>query len=138
MFDYNKLQELYTSIGMQQDVVDAMVSLAAVLDRHGLTDEQKDLVYTLLSEAGRESLKELPEKVLTGEWQDFDYGNVKIGDYVRVKIDAYDSPTGAPHNGRVGILKHMSHNRCTVQYVGTELGDAMKHPVQMLDSVRLR
>lgn len=137
MFEYNKLQELYSAIGMQQEVVKAMVSLAVVLDRQGLTQDQKTLVYNLLSEAGRDSLKQLPEKALAGEWKDFDYGNVKIGDYVRVKVDAYDSPSGMKHNGRVGVLKYMTHNRCTVDYVGDELGNAMKHPMEMLESLRL-
>jgi hypothetical protein len=137
MFEYNKLQELYASIGAQPEVVTAMVSLAVVLDRQGLTADQKLLVYNLLSEAGRDSLKKVPEKVVAGEWKDFDYGNVKIGDYVRVKPDAYDSPSGMKHNGRVGILKYMAHNRCTVDYIGEDLGNAMKHPMEMLDSLRL-
>jgi hypothetical protein len=137
MFEYNRLQELYSSIGFQPDVVSAIVSLATVLDKHGLDEEQKQTVYTLLSEAGRESVKSVPEKVVTGEWRDFDYGNVKIGDYVRIKPDAYDSDSGTKHNGRVGILKYMAHNRCTVEYVGADVGHSMSHPMINLESLRL-
>lgn len=137
IFDYNALGEIYTSLGFAPEVVSALTSLASVLDKHELTDEEKDTVFALLSDAGRESVKEVPEKVLTGEWRDFDYGNVTIGNYVRVKTDAYDSESGAKHNGRVGILKYMAHNRCTVEYVGAELGDAMAHPMNNLESLRL-
>jgi hypothetical protein len=138
MFDYNKLEELYTSMGFRAEVVSAIVSLATVLDKQGLSDSQKQTVYRLLSDAGQESLKEVPEKVVTGEWAEFDYGNVKIGDYVRVKPDAYDSETGTKHNGRVGILKYMAHKRCNVEYVGAEGGEAMAHPMDNLESIRLR
>jgi hypothetical protein len=137
MIEYNKLQELYSSIGFQPEIVSAIVSLATVLDKHGLDEEQKQVVYTLLSEAGRDSVKEVPEKVVNGEWRDFDYGNVKIGDYVRIKPDAYDSESGFRHNARVGILKHMAHNRCTVEYVGADVGQAMSHPMTNLESLRL-
>lgn len=137
MFEYNRLQELYSSIGFQPEIVSALVSLATVLDKHGLTEEQKQTVYTLLSEAGNESVKSVPEKVVAGEWRDFDYGNVKIGDYVRIKPDAYDSESGMKHNGRVGVLKHMAHNRCTVEYVGSDVGHSMSHPMTNLDSLRL-
>lgn len=138
MFDYNKLTQLYSSMGFSETIVDAVVSLATVLDRHELSDSQKETVFRLLSEAGQQSLREVPEKVITGQWGEFDYGNVKIGDYVRVKPDAYDSESGAKHNGRVGTLKHMSHNRCVVEYVGAESGDSLAHPMNNLQSVRLR
>lgn len=137
MFDYNALGETYTALGFPAEVVSALTSMASVLDKHKLTDAQKDTVFALLSDAGRESVKDVPEKALKGEWRDFDYGNVTIGNYVRVKPDAYDSESGAKHNGRVGILKYMAHNRCTVDYVGAELGEAMAHPMTNLESLRL-
>jgi len=138
MFDYNALANFYYAMGFRPEIVDAVVSLATVLDRHELTDSQKETVFELLSKAGQESMRKVPEKVITGNWGEFDYGNVKIGDYVRVKPDAYDSASGAKHNGRVGILKHMSHNRCVVEYVGAEGGESLAHPMSNLESVRLR
>lgn len=138
MFDYNALTQLYSAMGFKIEIVNAVVSLATVLDRHNLSDADKETVFRLLSDAGQESLQEVPEKVITGEWRDFDYGNVQIGDYVRIKPDAYDSESGAKHNGRVGILQHMSHNRCTVAYVGAEVGEGLAHPMSNLESVRLR
>lgn len=138
MFDYNALTQMYSAMGFRPEIVDAVVSLATVLDRHELSDSQKETVFHLLSEAGQQSLKAVPEKVITGDWVEFDYGNVKIGDYVRVRPDAYDSETGAKHNGRVGTLKHMSHNRCVVEYVGAETGDSLAHPMGNLESIRLR
>jgi hypothetical protein len=69
-------------------------------------------------------------------WRDFDYGNVKLGEFVRIKPDAYDSPSGVRHNGLVGILAFMNGGKCTVKYIGLASGNSQPHPMEKLDSLK--
>jgi len=80
-------------------------------------------------------LDSAPE-VFDDSWADFDYGNVRFGDFVRVKTDAYDSASGARHNGLVGILAYMKGGQCSVNYIGLATGNTMKHPKEKLDSLK--
>lgn len=137
MFDYTKLRDTYEAIGYDGALVEALVSVAVTLDKYDLTDSEKEVVYNLLSEAGRNKLAELPEKLIAGAWEPFNYGNVRIGDYVRVRPDTYDSETGKLHNGLVGKLLHMSNRRCTVDYLGEAAGRTIRHPMEFLDSLRI-
>lgn len=138
MVDLRLLRKKYRALGYPKKVVEALVSLAVTLDRHKLSSEAQETVCNLFSEEGRQQLAELPEAVIAGEWEPFNYGNVKLGDYVRIRPGSYDSPTGKRHNGLVGRLKHMSGHRCLVAYVGERFGDTMRHPMENLDSLRIR
>lgn len=138
MFDYAELQRHYESIGYGGDIVSALVSVAVVLDKYDLSDHDRDVVCNLLSEAGRGKLSQLPEKVVTGAWEPFNYGNVRIGDYVRVRPGSYDSDTGKLHNGLVGKLLHMASRQCIVDYLGEAAGRQIRHPMENLDSLRAR
>lgn len=136
MFFYPELSERIRAAGYDGPVHDAVVSLAVTLDKFDLTDEQKALVFEFVSKSGREKLAALPEHLLEGQWENFNYGNVKIGDYVRVKSSAYDSETGSKHNGLVGILTHASGGRFFVEYLGDQVGTQMHHPEMSLESLR--
>lgn len=138
MHDYRSLRKRYEAIGYAGIVTEALVSVAITLDKYDLTDHERDVIYTLMSEVGRERLEQLHDAVLDGDWEPFNYGNVRIGDYVRVKPDAYDSPTGIPHNGLVGKLAYMAGHRCQVKYLGEETGSTMRHPMDNLESLRMR
>lgn len=137
MFNYHGLEHKLGALGLREDLVTALVSIAVTLDKYGLPTEDKETVYEMLSEAGRGKLDEAPEKLFNGEWEPFNYGNVKIGDYVRVKPDAYDSETGAKHNGLVGKLTYMAGHRCSVEYLGEATGNSIKHPMDNLESLRI-
>lgn len=136
MFNYHDLSERVRAAGYDGPIHDAIVSLAVTLDKFELSDEHKSVVLNLISTTGREQLDNLPQQVLDADWEDFNYGNVKIGEYVRVKKDAYDSPTGSKHNGLVGILARADARRFLVQYLGEHVGSTMYHPEKSLESLR--
>jgi hypothetical protein len=136
MFNYEGLSQRVRAAGYDGAVHDAIVSVAVSVDKFDLTDEQKSVVLDFISSTGREQLEALPQRLLDGEWEDFNYGNVKKGDYVRVKHNAYDSPTGALHNGRVGFLARADARRFVVHYLGEHVGTSMPHPETSLESLR--
>lgn len=138
MFDYSELRSHYEAIGYGGSVVDALVSVAVVLDKYDLDLHDRDVVCNLLSEAGRAGMSALPIGVYTGEWEPFNYGNVKIGDYVRVRPGTYDSETGKRHNGLVGRLTYMAGHQCAVDYLGEASGRTIRHAMESLDSLKRR
>lgn len=134
--NYKELEERLLQLGHTENMTLAMVSAVVSIDKYALSDAEKYALYSLLSETGFEALRGLPEAVIKGEWIDFDYGNMNFGDYVRVKKDAYTSPSGVNHNGKVGKIFAMSGGKCTIDYVGLDTGRAMPHPWQLLDSLK--
>lgn len=134
--NYKDLESKLTTLGHTKNMVDATVSAVATIDKFNLTEDEKYAVYTLLSSSGLEALKSLPDAVAQGEWEDFAYGNVGLGDYVRVKKDAYTSESGVNHNGKVGRLARMHAGKCVVHYIGIDTGDNMTHPVGNLESLK--
>lgn len=137
MFDYLELRRAVGSLGYSRDVTNAVISCAVALDQYGLSDDDKSVVFELISKAGRKKLGALPERLLTGQWEEFNYGNVKLGDYVRVRPGSYDSPSGQPHNGKVGVLRRVSARQATIEYIGDDSGRLMKHPVANLESLKM-
>lgn len=132
-----KLENLgYT--GLREDdesLIQALVAVHLTLEAFELSKGAREAILGFLSATGREDLESVP---VFGEdaWQNFDYGNVKLGEFVRVKPDAYDSPTGALHNGLVGILGHMYGGKCTVKYIGLASENSQKHPMENLCSLK--
>jgi hypothetical protein len=138
-FDYDDLEERITQLGFNKDtpVFKSIAKLAAVLDQDELSDTEREIVLTLFSSKGLEQVNNLPKEVLSKtKWIPFDYGNVKIGDFVRVRFDAYDSDTGVKHNNRLGILVSMAAWRCKVQYIGIPGAELMPHPMEKLESLQ--
>lgn len=115
-----------------ESLIQAFVAVQLTLQSFDLSKDAQGAVLDLLSTTGTEALKIAPE----GEWRDFDYGNVQEGDFVRVKVDAYDSETGAKHNGLVGILESMRSGIATVRYLGLASNNKMRHPKEQLDSLK--
>lgn len=134
--NYQKLEQKLRALGHSENTVAAVVSAVVSMDKYGLSEAEKYAAYSLMSTEGFEALRELPEAVADGEWIDFDYGNVIIGDYVRVKKDAYTSVSGVNHNGKVGRLTKMYGGKCTIDYIGLDTGTSMPHPWQLLDSLK--
>lgn len=111
--------------------MDALISLTA----HELTSAEKNIVLDLVSSFGFNEVDSSP-LFYDDAWIDFDYGNVRIGDYIRVKDGAYDSLTGEAHNGRVGVLLNLSGRRASVRYLGIRSKSRMSHPIGNLQSLR--
>jgi hypothetical protein len=139
--NFNGLREKLTNLGYtglredDESLIQALSALYLTLETFELSEAAREAILGFLSATGREDLESTP---IFGEdaWMSFDYGNVKLGEFVRVKSDAYDSPTGARHNGLVGILSHMSAGKCTVSYIGLASGNSQHHPMEKLDSLK--
>lgn len=145
MFDYKDLEDRLIAIGFDDDhpdgqkIRETLLAVAVTIDHYDLSEIGMEAVSELISAAGRRRLREVPQSVLNGsDWEDFAYGNIKVGDFVRVKRDAYDSPTGIVHNGLVGILGFVSGRRCTVNYIGLQSGTTLRHPMDKLESLKIR
>ena len=131
---YDYFRNRFKSLGFVREgddtMIDALIAVMLTLQSFNLSgDEKEQVVKAFLGKA-----PVLPQ----GEWVGFDYGNVRVGDYVRVRKDAYTSDTGVKHNGLIGILRHVYGGRCTVEYFGLEAGNTMTHPMDFLESYRVR
>lgn len=138
MLSYDDFEHLVSSIGLEgSKEQEALLSLFATLSYSGLSEQQARQVLEIFSLEGLQQLEVTPSKVLECSWIPFDYGNVKIGDYVRVRKGVYgDSESGVRHEGRVGILIAMSNYRCSIRYIGLHMGNTMIHPMQNLESMK--
>ena len=139
--DFENLRAKLVSLGYSglreddESLIQALVAVNLTLQSFELSEGAQGAVLDLLSASGREALEDTP--VFTEDaWQDFDYGNVKLWEFVRVKPDAYDSETGSRHNGLLGVLAYMSGGNCTVNYIGLATGNSQKHPMAKLDSLK--
>lgn len=136
MFNYYDLSRRVVAAGYDGLVHHAIISVAVSLDRFDLDERQRSAVLDFISSEGRKQLDALPDRMLDAQWEDFNYGNVKEGDYVRVKPDAYDSEEGSLHNGLVGILVRGDARRYLVNYLGEHVGNSRYHPESSLQSLR--
>lgn len=138
-FDYDDLRERLALAGFLEnpEVFQAVTNLAVVLDNEEISDTNRETVLKVFSQLALEQLNKLPKEFLSkSKWMPFDYGNVKKGEYVRVRFNAYDSDEGSKHNGRLGILIDMKAWRCKVQYIGMPQTEIMDHPMDNLESIR--
>ncbi len=113
----------------------ALSDALVAMDQHNLSPDELEALLDLISSSGRAEISHLPPPT-DGMWEDFNYGNVRTGDYVKVREDAYDSDTGANHNGLVGVLLRVSNRRCTVRYLGRQEFSPMQHPIDSLLSMK--
>jgi hypothetical protein len=121
--------------GDDKNVVDALIAVHLTLESYKLRPEAQEIVLRFLTKEGRASLANTPDWD-EESWQEFDYGNVKTGEFVRVKPNAYDSESGARHNGLVGKMTYMRGRVCTVEYIGLATGNSHKHPMEKLQSLK--
>ena len=128
-----KIQEL----GYSDKVASAVFDVIVTLDSFEFSDKELEDVFDLLSNHGMSELESVPN-FTEDMWEPFSYGNVRPGDFIRVSKNAYDSPTGEVHNGRVGILVTISGRRCTVRYIGVNRLATITHPIDNLESIKFR
>lgn len=139
--DHDGIRERLSSLGYNgshtddEKVAQALIAVHLTLQSLELTEGAQNTVLDLLSSNGRKALEVTPH-FTEDMWRDFDYGNVKQGDFVRIKVDAYDSVSGSRHNGLVGVLKFMQGGQCSVEYIGLAAGNVQKHPMTKLDSLK--
>lgn len=140
MLSFDRYKEVVDVLGVDEKSKETLLSLFVTLQESGLSVEQAKDVLEIFSPSGMEQLGKVPTEVINAEWrEDFDYGNVKIGDYVRVIPGSYeDSATGKKHGGRIGILVFMKSYMCTVRYIGLHSGNTMIHPMKRIQSQKKR
>lgn len=142
MLDHEKLIEKLSVIGYDgshpndDKIKEALLAVAVTLDSYNLPEEVEEVVIDLLTKEVRNKIEHLPD-IQEDSWENFNYGNVSVGHFVRVKKDAYDSPLGEKHNGLVGVLSYMAAGRCTVNYIGLSSGKSHKHAKEKLESLKL-
>lgn len=138
MLTYDEFDELTEAVGLSgSSEKEALLSLFATLAASNLSEEQARTVLEVFSLEGLQSLRDTPERVLKAQWEPFSYGNVKIGDYVKIKSGVYsDSQTGIKHEGRIGVLVSMFARRCRIRYIGLHAGTIMDHPMENLESMK--
>lgn len=133
-----KLEEIgYGPDSDHSAVTDALVAVFLTLDMYPLSEQERRIVLNLVQESSLALISGLPS-MEDSQWEDFNYGNVRFGDFVRVKKNAYDSNTGSLHNGKVGVLVAGSSGRYTVRYIGASGVAQIRHPMGMLESLKMR
>lgn len=141
MLDHKLLQQKLEALGYDgsrprdRRVSEAMHAITITLENYELSDEESDIVLDLLSDVGRDKLARLPD-LQEDHWEDFNYGNVKLGDFVRIRKDAYDTEPGNLNNGLVGVINFASHGRFLVDYIGRSAGNSGFHAMDKLQSLR--
>ena len=65
---------------------DAIIAVLLTLSAFDMDDDTKTTVLNIISSRGLRAVKSFP-RIVEEDWKDFDYGNVKIEDCVRVKKD---------------------------------------------------
>lgn len=134
--NYKDIEHKLAALGHTEKTVEGVVSAMVAIDKVGLSDDERYAAYSMLSNVGMDVLNSVPDRVASGEWVDFELGNVAVGDYVRVKKNAYTSVSGVNHNGKVGRLARMHGGKCTINYLGLDTGDGMLHPYGFLESLK--
>lgn len=126
--------EKLKALGYTRDspIFSAVLDIIATISLHDLSSKDEKDVLNLITSQEFEDFPLLDDT----SWVEFDYGNVKPGDYVRIKKDSYDSETGREHNGRVGRLVNLSGRRATVRYLGIKGISPMRHPIGNLQSLK--
>lgn len=138
MLDLGDFRDSLTNAGIETDseMYHAIIDAAVALSNRQLNSDQIKYALGFISEYGLNQMENtltIPDEA----WAPFDYGNVRVGEYVKVKPDAYDSATGWVHNGRLGVVTNVSGRRCTVRYLTNTDPDAtQQHPLDKLLSIR--
>jgi hypothetical protein len=134
--DYGRVDAELERLGYSAERPDGDATRAAVLtllhtlDAQDLSADGRGAVADLVATLVRDDSALGVER---GEWRQFRLGDVKLGSIVRVKWDAYDSLTGAHHNGLVGVFTSAYSGRCTVRYVGRKDRVDYTHPAPLLE-----
>lgn len=131
------LPERLESLGIKEsspEVFDAVKELVTALRLRNMSEHDLRLTLELVS-SGYNEIINYP-MYSDDYWVDFDYGNIKPGDYVKVRDGIYNSPTGLKHNGRVGRITNISGRRVHVRYIGTTRVSDMHHPISNLQTLK--
>lgn len=117
-------------------VSDAIFKLFATLDSSELEPADRIAVGHLFSTLVTSDFHLGNETDERSEWKQFYLGSVRPGEVVRIKKDAYDSPSGMRHNGLVGVFTSARAGRCMVNYYGRRDGKSHEHAPDNLEVLK--
>lgn len=138
MLDMGDFRNKMTNAGVEtdSDVYWALSSAFVALSSWNLSPDEMKYALSFISEYGLTQLDNTP-LIPDEAWAEFDYGNARVGEFIKVKEDAYDSPTGFVHNGRLGLLVDVSGRRGLVKYItDPDAGTTHRHPIGKLLSLK--
>lgn len=132
-----KIKEKLKKAGYTEDsiVYRTVLDIEFILGNKAISPEERSEIISIFTSRFRNDL-ETVSTYSEEDWRDYDYGNVSINEYVRVKKDAYDSSSGKAHNGKVGRLVKSDGKRVTVKYLATGRSKTHTHPENMLECLK--
>jgi hypothetical protein len=121
----------------ESEITKTILNLAYTLDASELSESDRSIVLQLFSSKGLEQLQNLSGRIPNSyKWSDFEIGNTREGDVVRVRLDAYTTESGAKHNGLVGVIESVYAGRVTVRYYGRYADIPQIHPREKLEILK--
>jgi hypothetical protein len=137
--DFDELSKSLEQAGYTSDdqITKTVLNLAYTLDASGLSESERSIVLQLFSSRGLEQLQNLSGRIPSSyKWSDFEIGNTREGDVVRVRLDAYTTESGSQHNGLVGVIESVYAGRVTVRYYGRYADLPQVHPREKLEILK--
>lgn len=139
MFNYEQLSKSLSDSGYDTDskIVKAIMNLSYTLDASELSETDRSIVLQLFSVRGLGQLQENPGRLPESyKWSEFEIGNTRVGDVVRVRLDAYNTSSGSNHNSLVGIIESVYAGRVEVRYLGRYADIPQTHPREKLEILK--
>jgi hypothetical protein len=133
--DYSFVQRELENAGYRSEdgITAAVEALFATLDGAELDLLKRraaaQLFTSLVEKDGSLGTKAGPRS----QWKQFYLGTFPYGSTVRVRTDAYETPSGARHNGLTGIFVSAHAGRAFVQYHGRKDGSGHEHHPSKLE-----
>jgi hypothetical protein len=137
--DFEELSKSLETAGYSADseIAKTILNLAYTLDASELSESDRSIVLQLFSSRGLEQLQNLSGRIPSSyRWSEFEIGNTREGDVVRVRLDAYTTENGSQHNGLVGVIESVYAGRVTVRYYGRYADLPQIHPREKLEILK--
>lgn len=135
--DMNWVKSQLQAAKVRKPVGDATIKLVELFDSFELTEEQEAKAVEMFSKLalGHVYIKEAKNEL----WVPARPGDIKVGDEVRVRADAYQGDLGMTHNGRRARVVAVRYGDVIVKTTdgkSPEL-DGAHYPPQMLEKLVL-
>jgi hypothetical protein len=99
--NYDWVKDQFTKAKIKVGVGMAVLEFLKTWEKMVINDADAKKVFEILS---RVALGHALVAEGEGVWTDAMPGNIKVGDVVRVKVDAFGPEMGPIHNGRLGVI----------------------------------
>lgn len=100
--NYDWINEQFTAAKVRVGTGKAVLKLLKTWEEIEVSDEQAKDVFEILSKVARgHSLVQTPKDEV---WVQAQAGQLKVGDVIRVRHDAFDGAKGVSYNGKAGKI----------------------------------